>query len=347
MGNIYHDHLDELRGIELKNQPVISLFIPLKWNDYSAGRVFTALMKAADTLCAKGGHPKPQIKTPEWDRWLQQGTTTLALYYHAGLTRLIPLPSRMQPRVVVAKSFHLKPLVTASQEYVDALLLHFNESGASLFRINASGETLVDRYLPSEVLPKSDWPARLDRQSLREFLEFLLQEVRASILPTTKLLGVTGSTYTELQVESFWKKAKLPLIFSPDSFRSAVPQNSFSIVRLRLAQMVNERHTESVMRVLKDVRNSDVDLPIQLLVPKILNREIKQLCVSLDCMLFGEINPLTGDVVVNRSQVNAADDDLLDDLVELALEKKIDVSVVPKKFLPKGRSFVASLREGL
>ena len=45
---------------------------------------------------------------------------------------------------------------------------------------------------------------------------------------------------------------------------------------------------------------------------------------------------------MNKSQLNASDDDVLDDLVELAIDKGVLVSVVPKKYLPTGRSFVAS-----
>ena len=342
MSNIYHDHLDHLRSIKTNSQPALSLYVPLKWNDFAPAKIFTALLKAANGLMANSGHPNLEIMTPEWDRWMRQGTVTLAIFHHNGITNLIPLPTRMQPRVVVAKSFHIKPIVAASHEYVDSLLLHFNESGASLYRVNPVSETLIDSYLPSEILPKTDWPARLDRQSLREFLEFLQQEVRGSILSTTKILGITGASFKELQSDTFWKKTNLPIAFYDDSFRIASPQNAISIMRLRLAQIVNERHTQSVMKALNDNKALDDIYSVKYLAPKILQGEIKQLCVSLDCMHFGEVDPETGNVVMNKSQLNASDDDVLDDLVELAIDKGIVVSVVPKKYLPSGRSFVAS-----
>ncbi len=342
MSNIYHDHLDHLRSIKTNSQPAISLYIPLKWNDFVPAKIFTALLKAAKDLMAKSGHPSFEIMTPEWDRWMRQGTVTLAIFHNNGITHLIPLPTRMQPRVVVAKSFHIKPIVAASHEYVDSLLLHFNESGASLFRINPISETLIDSYLPSEILPKADWPTRLDRQSLREFLDFLQQEVRGSILSTTKILGITGASFTELQSDSFWKKTNLPLAYYDDSFRTASPQNAISIMRLRLAQIVNEKHNQSVMKAINENKSLDDIYSVKYLAPKIIQGEIKQLCVSLECMHFGEVDPLTGIVVMNKSQLNASDDDVLDDLVELAIDKGIGVSVVPKKYLPSGRSFVAS-----
>lgn len=341
MSNIYQSDLDKLRSIKTCTHPAVSLYVPLKWNDFVPGKIFSALLKAADGLMEKGGHLKLDITTPEWDRWMRQGTVTLAIFHHNGVTHLIPLPTRMQPRVVVAKSFHIKPIITASQEYVDSLMLHFNEVGASLYRINSLGETLIDTYLPSETLQKSDWPAKLEREYLREFLVFLQQEVRGSILPSTKFVGVTGAQFPELQSESFWRQTRLPVTFYDDSFRSAVPQNAFSIMRLRLAQTVNESRTRSVMGAWKENLVGQDILTVKSLVPKILSKEIKKLCVSLDCMHFGEIDPKTGTVIFNKSQLNATDDDLLDDLVELAIDKGIEVSVVPKKYLPNGRSFVA------
>lgn len=340
MNNIYHDHLEQLRSVKMNSHPAVSLYVPLRWVDFTPGKIFTALRKAADGILTKGGYPKLQLETPDWGRWLRQDTATLSIFHHNGVTTLIPLPTRMQPRVVVADSFHIKPIVTASQEYVDSLLLHFSESGASLYRITTTGETLIDSYLPSETLPKSDWPTRLDRQSFREFLEFLQQEVRNSVLPTTRFLGVTGASYPQLQIEDFWKMTKVPTAFYEDSFRVAVPQNAISILRLRLSQVINQRHSQAVMRSLSKSSESSDSFSIRDVVPKILKKEIKELSVSLDCMHFGHLDSKTGAVQLNKSQQNAKDDDLLDDLLELAMDHGIKVNVVPKKFLPEGKSFV-------
>lgn len=341
MSNIYHEHLDNLRGIKIKSFPVVSMYIPLKWSDCSPGKMFSSLVKAADEVLLMKGHSRLEVNTPEWERWIKQGTVTLAIFHHAGMTSLIPLPTRMQPRVVVANSFHVKPILTASNEYIDGLLLHFNESGASLYRVNPVGENLIDSYLPSKILPKFDWPTRLDRGSLREFLVFLKNEVKGSMLTTTKIIGITGSTFSELRSDSFWKTTKLPIIFLDDSFKVALPQNAFSIMRLRLSQLVNEKHSDAVLQAGKATSSQD-SLSMCGLGEKILNKEIHHLCVSLDDMHFGKLDMKTGQVTVNKSPRNSNDDDLLDDLVELAIDNGIKVSVVPKKYLPKGRSFVAS-----
>jgi hypothetical protein len=136
MSNIYHDHLEQLINTKIQTGAAVSLFLPLKWNDCLPNKMFNSLVKAADGLLAKSGYSKLSIITPEWERWMKQGTVTLAIFHYNGVTTLIPLPTKMEPRVVVANSFHIKPIVTASNEFVDGLLLHFHERGASLFRVN-------------------------------------------------------------------------------------------------------------------------------------------------------------------------------------------------------------------
>ncbi len=342
MSNIYHDYLEQLRNINIGQTPAMTMYVPLRWTDTRPDKIFLALVKAADNLLIKDGYKKLDLMMPDWDRWTKQGTITLAIFHHSGVTTLIPIPTRMQPRVVVAKSFHVKPIIIASQEYVDGLVLHFNESSASLYRVNPVGEILINSYLPTEIVPKKDWPSRIDKSSLRDFLNFLSLEIKGAKLSTTKFLGITGGDYPELRSQSFWRTTKLPITFLDDSFKLQVPNNAFSIIRLRLSQLVNERYIQAVGEVLKEGHSSQEGLSVRSLGTKILNQQINHLCVSLDDMHFGEIDPTTGEAILNRTQKDASDDDLLDDLVELALDNGIKVSVVPKKYLPTGRSFIAS-----
>jgi hypothetical protein len=342
MSNIYHEHLERLRKIEFSGAPAISLYVPLKWTDMVPGKVYSALLKAANGLLQNEGHPKMEMCPPEWGSWMQQGTITLAIFHTQGTTIYIPLPLRMQPRVVVASSFHIKPILTAANEYVEALLLHFNEAGASLYRVNPVTERLIESYLPSQVLPRNDWPARLDRASLREFLDFLSQEIKGNKRLSTKLLVVTGSSYAELRNEGYWSRLRLPVVFLDDSFKVALPQNAFAMVRIRLAQIVKEAHTRSVLEAMSASDIEQDGISVREVGAKILQNEVRRLCVSLDDMHFGELDPGSGYVVLNKNQTNTKDDDVLDDLVEMALEKGVNVSVVPKKYLPVGKTFIAS-----
>jgi hypothetical protein len=342
MKNIYHDHLEQLRSIEIGESPALSMYVPLKWSDYDPKKIFSALLKVAEGLKQKNGENKFEINQPDWDRWIKQGTSTLALFHHAGVTHLIPIPIRMQPRVVVANSFHIKPILTAANVNIDALLLHFNEQGAHLYRVNSFSESLIDSYLPREVLAKYDWPVTLTRNSTREFLEFLNLEVKGSIKRTTKLFGITGADFSELRSESFWEKCRLPITYLNDSFKAKSPENGFSILRLKLSKLINDKHTQTINEILGSDSSFKDDESLKTLGEKILNKKINHLCVSLDDLQFGELDSTTGQITLNKNQKSTKDDDVFDDLVELAIDNGIKVSVVPKKYLPNGRMFLAS-----
>ena len=227
MINNFHGPLEQLRIMKTNNNPAVSIFIPLKSAFSTPCKIFTSLVKAADNLLTKDGYPKLNLHTPDWDLWLRQGTVTLGVFYHNGISHLTPLSTKMQPRVIVADSFHVKPIIGASHEYVDALLVHFNESGASLFRVHTAGETLLDTYVPSGFVSKSDWPNHLGKETLLEYLEFLQNEVRGYIRDSTRFVGITDSGQSKLLSEIFWKKVKLPIYFFKDSFKAKTLDEKF------------------------------------------------------------------------------------------------------------------------
>ncbi len=342
MKNIYEKHLENLQKIENKGSPFVSIFIPLIGNESPLDKVLSTLIKTADSLLMKENLPRLDQVSIEWEKWRKQGTNTLAIYIGAGVRHIIPLPIRMQPRVIVATSFHIKPLVASSVGHLDSLLLHFNEMGATLYRVNPTTVTAIESYIPSKTSVKGDWAAKLPRSAVREFLDFLKLEVLGAKNKNTKFLGVTGADQSILQMKEFWKDTGLSVVFLDDSFKTQLPFNGSSILKLRLSTKISENFSNSVLKILNASEQSVKEHSLELLGTKILSKEIKNLCVSLEDMHFGELDSSTGETIIRRSQQNVKDDDILDDLVELAIKNGVHISVVPKIYLPAGRSFLAS-----
>jgi hypothetical protein len=71
---------------------------------------------------------------------------------------------------------------------------------------------------------------------------------------------------------------------------------------------------------------------------KIKAKSFKTLIVSLDDMLFQEGGGIKN---ISSYQKNHRDDDVLDDLVELAIQQRIKVGVVPKQYLPNESCLLA------
>jgi hypothetical protein len=341
MTNIYEKHLEGLQKISTKGDALVSIFVPLRWADSRPELTLSTLVDTANSLLKKEGYPTLSLSKIEWEKWKKQGTNTLAIYQGEGMTNVIPLPIKMNPRVVVASTFHVKPLVASSKGHLEGLVLHFNKSGASLFRVNHNSETLIDSYIPSRERVREDWPVSLDKADIKEFLDFLKLEIGGIKNKSTKFLAITGSDHRILQVKGFWDECKLPLVFVEDTFMNVVPQKAISIVRLHLESKTKEEYGSHVSRIVNSSLNQSAS-SLETLGKKILDREIKSLCVSLEDVHFGELNMLTGEVVIRRSQKNTKDDDVLDDLLELALKNGVNVSVVPRAYLPEGRTFISA-----
>lgn len=340
MKNIYQRHLDSLFGIEFKGEPFVSLFIPLRYTEFPQSRMFNYLIKAANLLLTKEGYPKLEMEHPDWGRWLKQGTVTLAIYKANGLIWHIPLPVKMPPRVVVADSFHVKPLLAASICQQEAMLLHFSEVGASLYRVSSGEEKLIDTYLPTSSRLKGTWLWKLSRIEWHEFLDFIKLEVKGHSEFTTQFLTISGDFDQLSFPREYWRDLKFPVHEVKDSPRVLYPTNSLAMTRIRLAEEINGSFSRQVRMIIDEVSGPVPD--IAELGERILKKEIKRLCVSLEDMHFGDLNDLTGRAVEKESQANTKDDDILDDLIELALREKVQVSVVPRKFLPAGRTYIAS-----
>lgn len=341
MTNIYLEHLKNLRNFKKANSPAVSMYIPLRWTTFSPQKIFSALIKAADGLLVKEGHQTVNMSSPDWNLWMSQGTVTLSIFYNEGVTSFIPLQTRLQPRVVVAESFHVKPILIAAQEYMDGLLLHLNQKSADLYLVTQTGEALLSSYPYEKYLGNNSYSLK-SKSSVEEFLDLLMQEIKGLKLGSTKLLGIADSVTLNSKSENFWKRTGIKTVLFVDSLSSQVPDNAFSIVRLRLSQMINEKHLSVVRELSHGVSHSVEDINVNNLAKKIMNKDIKNLCVSLEDMYFGELDPETGGVEINKYQKNTKDDDLLDDLLELAIDNGLKVNVVPKKYLPENKSILVS-----
>lgn len=341
MMNVYEKYLFQLQALPQRDESRVSIFIPIRWGESSPEVLFRALVKTADSLLLKEGRSRLSLSTPDWERWKTQGTVTLALYIGAGVVHAIPLPLHMPPRVVVAETFHIKPLIASAQGVIHGLHLHFHEMGASLYRVNAGDTILIDTYLPSKTHRRGDWTAILDRSDILEFLEFLKAEVRGARNPQTRVLGISGFSETLFRSPGIWKGIKLQILEIDESPHKLHPEKAIGEVRVHLAREINQTYTNQVLKVLLS-RDELTDPDLSNLGTKILKREINRLCVSLEDVHFGVLNPETGVAVMTRAQTGVRDDDILDDLVELAMKNGVEVSVVPKVHLPLGKTYIAS-----
>ncbi|MBY0517627.1 MAG: hypothetical protein K2P81_11995 [Bacteriovoracaceae bacterium] len=339
MKNLQYDLL-ELQKYANSQAPLTSIFIPMKMNLVPFAIIFKTLTDVANKLREKDGYPIMKFETPLWERWKITGAHSIAIYYTDKMIKIVPLSMKVQPRVIVAKSFHVKPIVACIESHQENMLLHFHNSGATLYRISVDSDEIIESYIPSSTQKRGLWFENISKSTLNEFLLFIKRDVIEASNGKEKFITITGLESSALSNEKFWADLKLPVIYMPDSLNSGYPRNAIALSRMRLLKNVDSYFTDLVSDYSKTAKSSDLDLTM--VCSKIINQEISKLYVSLEDIYFGEIDPVTGFTKLNKSQKNTKDDDILDDLVELAIGKGINVHVVPRRFMPEGRALLVS-----
>ncbi len=318
-----------------------SIFVPISAALVPPAQLYSGLCAVAEKLYRNAQQQSPDWPSINWELWTKRKARTLCVYVDAEGIRILPLLYELPPRVVVADSFHVKPLLIAETYAAEALLVHFNSSGATLMRVGLYDEQILERYVPSGRTPPVEWPYRLDRPQVRQFMSFVREEVSGFITDRTKLLVVSSSEHSVLQIEGFWAKTKLDVVFAADNFYTEVPRNSLAVAHQRLQREVDRVNTHVARSVDQTHRLEGTEDQIDALRKKIVAKDQKRIVIAVEDVQFGSLDALEG-LEFHRAQRDHRDDDILDDLAELALESGVSVQVVPKRFMPAGYKVLAS-----
>jgi hypothetical protein len=247
---------------------------------------------------------------------------------------------KMDPRVVVANSFHVKPLIASIDDPAEALLLSFHKRGCSLYRVTSTDSMLHETYVPAGYDLNDRWLEQLSRLNLRDFLDYMKKEIKANLSRKTRLLVIDGASDPLMKRADYWKETKRTTIILANNQTAHAADRGIIEVQAMLVEESKERIRKSVREVLQETSHADLELGA--VGRMILDRKICKLFVSLEDLHFGELDPATGNTIDHKSQKNSTDDDLLDDLAELALKNGIQVRVVPKRFLPHNKTFLVA-----
>jgi hypothetical protein len=337
------DKMKSLATIGSGEAPIISLFIPLRGTYLPTTSIFNSLVRSANLILSREGKEKALITHPDWKTWVQGGARSMAIYYVGGMTTYMPLNIAMEPRVVVASSFHIKPLIASSHLNGAALLLTFHRGGCSLHEVSLADARLHETFIPAKFAKDDRWLEKLTRQDLRAFLDYLKAELRSLKSEEIRFLAIDCPSDGPFRNEDFWRSLGLPVKFLEERGLADLPDRSVGLVQ----QALEEEFTYSMqgnvydLLALKKGRSSHSTELVEL-GDLILNKKITQLFISLEDLHFGEFDYATGKTIVHKGQQNTRDDDLLDDFAELAMRNGIKVRVVPRKFLPQGKSFIVA-----
>lgn len=335
------EKIKSMLGTQYERVPLVSLFVPIRGTYLPSVSIFNGLVRSANLILGREGLAKISIEHPDWDAWKKDGARTLAIYHAAGMTTLVPLALAMEPRVVVAKSFHVKPLMASSLLNGEALLLTFQRGGCTLHRVSSLTSEHIDTFVPAKFANDGEWLEKISRKDIRDFLAYLEAEVRSHLKESIRFLAIDCPNDPILRNDNYWSRLNLPVKILPDMGLAAVEDRSVNLVQAALEEELSTQvhgHLHAVVSqcTLKAVAD------LEGLAAHIVKKTISKLVVSLEDLQFGKFDQETGKMSLSKGQRDTEDDDLLDDFAELAVCHGIEVYVVPRKFLPPGRTFMVA-----
>lgn len=341
MNRFFNRQMNQLNELAAKDEVKTSIMLPLVNLLVPEQKLLGGLISTANNLIGKN-KKRINLNTGNLDKWRKKGALSLAIYHCGDEAIYFPLPFHMEPRVIVADSFHIKPLLAAINGHTEAILVHFHNWGATLFRVSENNVDRIDSILPANKDTHTIWHYDMSKEGIVDFINFIQQELIVYAGQQTSLIAITGNGNDYIQNRSLWKPMGIPLLFMEESWRSIYPEKAIAVLKRLLNQQVERMHSQEVEQILTKEHITNQHSNFDHLLDKVLNKKVSELIVSLDDIQFGTIDIKSGKTILFKKQNGSYDDDILDDMVEIAIQRGIKVKVVPRTFMPSGLTFIAA-----
>ncbi len=270
--------------------------------------------------------------------------SNIGIFRTADSFRIISIPNEVETITVVASSFHIKPLLRWLQTDREFLFLGIKKDAAFLYRGSNSQVKLVDTVLFPEPLSK-DLHAKVKNIKMNEntqwFSNWLYESSRKSSLPLF-LAGEKPMIKFLNQNLSYYKLRKKPLSYSFSN------NEVLDVVSQARHVLLNETNAK-LDRALQEYKlatslNLGQKNLIEIAKAAVMGK-IKKLIVSDGMQIYGLLDKNTGKINIHPTHLNHQDDDLLDDIAQIVIERGGKVVVTSKDQLPKRRPILAILKD--
>ncbi|MBI5440366.1 MAG: hypothetical protein HY900_04045 [Deltaproteobacteria bacterium] len=372
--------LDDLQNLLLpRTEPYISVFLPLPRHgpDLAMAPVrFRVLLRQAEALLAERYDVRqvkellaPLAGLAEAADVFTPGPEGLAAFRAEGLFEVYRIWPAPPERVVVADSFHVKPLLKSLQDRHRYFVLSLGSRRAALFEGSERG--LVPRIVPGfpvrvdgSSAPETGGrggsprggphsaagpgkaPAERDGGRREEQLRFFraVQSALGDVLDDATPLIVAGAA------------PLLPLfreVCGQPGFRAEFAEGAVDDVgteqlherTLPEARKALNARDEALVAEFRGQRDRGLaaDILTRVAEAAVLGR-VRRLLVADGKPLFGRVDRVTGEVTLHAGQTGPQDDDVLDDLAEIVLGRGGEVVVLDPPKMPDEASAVATFR---
>jgi hypothetical protein len=337
MKNRIHKSLDRLledRYVGTK----ISLFVSVK-GDLPAHMLFTSLCESAIRLLPDehvANSFRRWIQMIRDDRHAHKGARTIALFFSETVREVIYLDREIPSRVVVAQSWHVKPLLYVADSRPWGHILEFNDSGISIIRSDGETHELMETLLApvSSPLPSKSWPDDLDCESLRTYINRA-----ATRIPEGTLVQISGAPDGFARSAKYWQHFWTTVHVDESILGGSERQKHIETFSRILSLQKKDFEPSDI---LKELSGASVISDPALIARRIVEGKVLRIFISLEAIQWGEMDPASGTVKKSKVQTNHIDEDVLDDIAELALKSGVEVRILRQSSFPGNFEILAA-----
>lgn len=256
----------------------------------------------------------------------------LGIFVTQGFSGFTILPFETKPLSVVANSFHVKPLLRWMQNEKPFTILHFEVDRAFLYLASGSEIRLHD-----EILFKG-------QKSLNHHVATIESEVQSKIGKLKQPLVLSGVRSMVNTFKSITREKNVFLISTDEGFENDSPEVLHERSLKALSDFFDRQESLLLQRYwtarVKNLTTSNLNEIVRLA----LRGEVKTLFINEKLNIWGQIDYRTGKFTYHPRQMDAQDEDVLDDLAEIVLYHKGEVVVLSTEKMPEAQAAAAILR---
>lgn len=360
--------------------PCISLYIPTHRrrpeSDQDPIRFRNALREAERLLSDRHSpaairallDPVAALATSEFWRWQSHG---LAVLRSPDVLEEFRLPGEVPELVVVADSFHVRPLVRVLNANRPFFVLAISRNSAELFEGSpdaldpvvvpgmpagledfASGRG-PSRYVNAHATSRGGQTRRghgtggSESSGMEDLVPYFRAIDRAVVRLLRQVEGLVILAGVEQYLPLYQKVTRLRRLAdsvvpgSPDSMGLAQLHAGALAIAQGAAEATAEQALQKFERAAGRGRACD---RLDDIVRAAKRGSVRRLLVARGVHVWGTLDPTTGQVVRTETQQGSRDDDVLDDVAEAVLAHGGEVHSLPAERMPRAAEAVAELR---
>lgn len=264
-------------------------------------------------------------------KWNASKTAT-GIFVKKGFAGFMKIPFETKSIAVVARSFHVKPILKWLQREKPFFLLHLDQDKATLFQGSLS-----------ELKPLEKFNFKKSR-SLDYALDLAERSVFRKIQKTQQPLILSGE---DVLTETYRDLCQYRMLIG-QSVAEAFPDSKLRELHqscLMLLEPYLENVEDSLVKKYWAAKaRGGVSSNLHEIVSLALAGQVKHLFINETMNIWGKIDYRDGTFTYSSQQMDSHDDDVLDDLAELVLFHRGSVTVLAGTKMPESQSASAILR---